>query len=278
MSKYTRFEKVARRLYCENWAILPRMHAVISDIFQKHVTRTISAQEIELFGEKEELVMSVVDGVAVIPVHGVISKGINAMDRMSGATDVDEIGAMLKAAMADESVSAVVLDVDSPGGSVSGVPELAAAVAELSKHKPVIAATESLMASAAYWISAGARAIYATPSAEVGSIGVYLPILDESGAYAAAGYKMEVLRSAETPLKGAGIPGTALTPEQRADLQAGVDYLFSMFSGFVKSHRRVDSEAMRGQTLFGNQAKAAGLVDSIGGLAEAIRDAKKLAG
>ena len=273
--EYIRFEKTARRLYCEPWLILPRMHAVISDIFLQHVRNPTQAIGIAL-PEQPDVQAEIIDGVAVIPVKGVIAKGISSMDRISGATDVDEIGEMISVAVADESVDAIVLDVDSPGGSVAGVPELSDAVYAATKSKPVIAHTASLMASAAYWISAKANAIYATQSAEVGSIGVYLPILDESGAYAAAGYRMEVLKSAESPLKGAGIPGTSLTPEQRADLQAGVDYLYGMFAQAIKMRRKPASEAMRGQTLFGAQALSAGLVDSIGSLTDAIRDAKKL--
>ncbi len=81
-----------------------------------------------------------------------------------------------------DDIKAVFLDIDSPGGTVAGTPELAAAVASLNERKPVYAFSSGLMCSAAYWIASQARAIYATPSAQVGSIGVVQAVIDNSAA------------------------------------------------------------------------------------------------
>lgn len=271
-----KLERTIRRVWCEPWLILPSMHQTISAILARHYAG--DGLELDDLFEAPDADMTIVDGVATIPVKGVISKDISKMERMSGAVDVRDVSALLDAAANDPTVSAVVLDVDSPGGTVQGVPELAARVAEVNKSKPIIAYTDGLMASAAYWISAGASAIYASESATIGSIGVYLALMDSSRAHELHGYKVELIKSEGSPLKAAGMPGTSLSDEQRADLQASVDYLYGQFSGFVKANRKTPDESMRGQTFFGSQSIGAGLVDSVSSIERAKADALALAG
>jgi signal peptide peptidase SppA len=273
-----KFERCLRRVWCEPWLILPAMHMTISEVLHRHFSGKQTAIDIEQFSEGADApAMSVRDGVATIPVRGVISKDISKMERMNGAVDVRDISIMLDAALADTEVRGIVLDVDSPGGTVQGVPELAARIAEVNTIKPVVAYTDGLMASAAYWLSAGASHIIASQSATVGSIGVYLALLDQSRAYEMAGYKVELIKSEGSPLKAAGAPGTVLSDDQRADLQASVDYLYSMFSGYVGMKRkRATAAAMRGQTFFGAQAMAEGLVDELGNISTAEKTAKTL--
>lgn len=272
---HARFMHCARKLYCEPWAITPAMHAQISDIFQRHV----AGQSID-FEQPEDDVdptdYDVIDGVAVLPIKGVISKDISDMERMSGAVDVEDVDAMLRSAMSRGDVDAIVLRVNSPGGSVDGVPELADAVAAASQIVPVFAYADGLMASAAYYIAAGATAIYASRSAEVGSIGVYIALLDQSAAYAQQGYKRDIIKSSDTPMKAAGYPGTSLTPEQRAVWQSQVDFLYGEFSGFVRAHRSVQDIALDGRTFLAPFAAEAGLVDSVASLQDAIRDAGEM--
>jgi ClpP class serine protease len=100
---------------------------------------------------------------------------------------------------------------------VAGTPELAAAVASLNEDKPVYAFSSGLMASAAYWIASQARAIYATPSAQVGSIGVVQAVVDDSGALDRDGIKVEVFSVGK--YKAMGAPGTSLTDDQRDLMQ-----------------------------------------------------------
>jgi len=94
-----------------------------------------------------------------------------------------------------EKVDAILLDVDSPGGTAMGTAELAEAVADASQEKFVYAFTGGLMCRAAYWVASQSDAIYASPSARVGSIGVIIPFLDASEAFERAGLKMEVFAS-----------------------------------------------------------------------------------
>lgn len=273
-----RFERSLRRVYCEPWLILPTMHRTISSVLQRHVAGEVPDFAKEMMDEDEDEGMTIDDGVARISVRGVISKDISNMERMSGAVDIRDIEKLINTAAADPTVRAIILDVDSPGGTVQGVPELAARIAEVNNTKPIVAYTDGLMASAAYWLSSGAEVILASASSTVGSIGVYLAMLDESRAYELAGYKVDVIKSDQSPLKAAGIPGTALTEAQRAELQASVDYLYGLFSGHISEHRAsVGRAAMQGQTFFGAQAVSAKLVDYVADFGGAQKTAISLA-
>lgn len=275
---HARFIHCARKLYCEPWAILPEMHARIVQIFERRVAGMPNDFDMPEDDNEDARAFDVIDGVGVLPIRGVISKEISALERMSGAVDLDDTEAMLREAMVRDDVRAIVLRVNSPGGTVSGVPEMADQIVEVAAAKPVIAFADGLMASAAYWLAAGATAIYAAKSAEVGSIGVYIAMLDQTRAYEMQGFRREVIKSSETPHKAAGYPGTSLTDDQRRQMQSQVDYLYDQFSGFVSGRRQAPSDSMRGQTFFGQRAVDAGLVDSVSTMEQAIEDARRLAG
>lgn len=199
-------------------------------------------------------------GVSIIPIKGIIGKGLSDFDVDTGGCDVDEVGEWLDAAFSDPAISAVLLDVDSPGGTVSGVPELADKVRQ--SPKPIVAFTSSMCCSAAYWIASAATRTLSTTSASVGSIGVYIALPDYSGLYQANGIKVDVFKAGE--FKGAGIPGTSLSDAQRAELQASVEALHADFKSAVNLRRSlVSEESMRGQVFSGKDAAARGLVTGL---------------
>jgi signal peptide peptidase SppA len=204
-----------------------------------------------------------INGIAVIPVQGMIGKRVGALEKTSGVTDIDEVSALFNVAMADSSVRGVLFDIDSPGGTVGGVMELAENIRFSRNEKPVWAFTEGDMDSAAYWIGSAASHIAATKSASVGSIGVYLPLLDSTRAFEMAGYKQEVIKSGN--LKAIGVPGTPLADDQRAYLQSQVDFLYAQFKAAVIEGRgrNVPDEAMQGQAFYTEQAQGFGLVDDV---------------
>jgi len=224
--------------------------------------------------EREEDGSEVVDGVAVISISGVIDHDASELDVAFGSADVATIREHIALALADSSVSAIVLDFDSPGGRITGVPELAAYISKASAQKPIVSFTDSMMASAAYWLASGSAAIVSTPSADVGSIGVYIPVLDVSGYYERMGVSVDLIKAGD--LKAAGYPGTTLSDDQRADLQQGVDEVFAMFKTSVSASRQVNPAAMRGQSLMGAKAKEYGLIDELGDIEDAVELAKTL--
>lgn len=213
-------------------------------------------------------------GVAVVHVRGMVSHGLSAGERWwLDAFDTDEVSAALSAAVADSGVRAVVLDVNSPGGMVTGTPELADAVMGANAAKPVVAHTSSLMASAAYWFAAGAEKVLATASAEVGSVGCYAIHYDLSAAHAMAGIRPIVFRSGDN--KAAGVAGTKLTPGQANDIAEGVEAVGRQFRQAVMGLRGdVAEEALDGRVFTGERAVALGLVDGISDLAGAVRAAR----
>jgi len=196
---------------------------------------------------------------AIIPIKGVITSGLPSIYRMVGYADTAQISAWLAAALADPSVTQILLCIDSPGGMVTGTPELAAEVAAADLIKPVYAHTFGMIASAAYWIASQARAIYCTTSSEIGCIGVYQITYDQSKYLEANGIRATMFKSGD--LKAAGHPDFPLTESQAAFLQSEIDALGALFRETVVSKRStVAPDSMRGQSFLGTQAATLGLV------------------
>jgi signal peptide peptidase SppA len=215
--------------------------------------------------------LSVEDGIATISIEGPILRKPGLFARViMGATDSEEIGAAVREAGQRDDIKAVFLNIDSPGGTVAGTPELAAAVASLDAQKPVYAFSSGLMASAAYWIASQARAIYATPSAKVGSIGVVQAVIDESAALDKAGIKVEVFSVGK--YKAMGAPGTPLTNDQRELINSNLAEIAGEFHAAVLAKgRAIPAEAMEGQTFSGRQAQRYNLAGMVPDRAEAMR-------
>ena len=198
---------------------------------------------------------------AVIPIRGVIGRGLSELESLCGACDIKDVEEMLEECERDMSIKTIIIDIDSPGGTSVGVPELANRIKNCKKS--VIAFTASECCSAAYWIGSQAgQGFYATPSSTVGSVGVYIAFPDMSEAYKMEGVRMDVIRAGA--MKGAGIPGTSLDAGQREMLQAEVLEIWGDFKAAVKSVREfVEDASMEGQTFSGKKAADAGLVTSL---------------
>lgn len=215
-------------------------------------------------------ILSIDDGVAVVSIRGPMLRGADMFDRIIlGATDTQEIIEAVEEAVARPDAHALFLDIDSPGGTVNGIPELAQAVSSASRQKQVYAFSAGQMCSAAYWVASQANAVYATPSARVGSIGVILPVVDSSAAFEQAGLKVEVFAAGK--FKSAGTPGTSLTDEQRDWLRSEVEETAADFRAAVLARgRRIPDEAMEGQTFSGRRAMRFNLAGVVPSRAEAI--------
>jgi signal peptide peptidase SppA len=217
-------------------------------------------------------------GVAVIPVYGIIAQHMAQVDDISsgGGTSTEEIGAAFDQAIVDPDVGTIVLAVDSPGGTVYGVPELVAHITESKGRSPkrVVAVASSLAASAAYWISTAADEIVASPSSEVGSIGVYSAHIDTTKADEQMGLKVEIFSAGK--YKAEGALGQALSEEARAAEQARVDEMYGMFVADVARGRGVKPADVRGgfgegRIVGAKQAKALGMVDRVATLEETVQ-------
>jgi signal peptide peptidase SppA len=171
----------------------------------------------------------------------------------------------------------VLLSFDSPGGGVSGVPELAAKLAAVNKTVPLVAYADGLCCSAAYWLASQASLIVSGKTAQSGSIGVYQAFLDRSREMELAGRKVELFSTGK--FKGMGLTGLPLSDDQRAMLQSRVDQVFGWFKGAVADGRgKVPDEAMQGQSYYGEDARKENLVDMIGSREDAVEELKALIG
>jgi signal peptide peptidase SppA len=201
------------------------------------------------------------NGSRVIPLQGPITRGMGLLGMYLGMADTDRFAKWVSAAAADPSVSTIFLHIKSPGGDAVGCLEAAQAVKEATKTKRVVAFCDDMMASAAYFIGAGATAIYASPSSLIGSIGTYVLLADDSDAWKRAGVEFRVVRSGK--FKGAGLDG--YTPEQIENVQRMVDSFGAQFRDFVTYARkgRIKEEDMEGQVFLGAEAAEKGFADGI---------------
>jgi len=268
-----KFPRIIQAVYFQPWLITPQAHAAIRTLLENRLSENYRAGLFDCTedDDKPKSLLSVQNGVGIISIEGTILRKASALERMCGAVGVEQIADAMAEAEASEHVHSVILDIDSSGGTVGGVPELGGDIADLAKKMDVIAYTGGQMCSAAYWLAAGASSIVAAPSAEVGSIGVYLPWVDQTAAYEMEGYKVDVIRNEGADLKGMGYPGTSLTTEQREHLQAGVNEIAGLFHKHVQKHRgKLDADTLRGQAFLSEEASRRGLINDVGTLQTTI--------
>jgi len=214
-----------------------------------------------------------VGDIAVIRLSGFITQKPSLFTMLFGGTSAEMLAAEVRAAMAEPSIGAVILDVDSPGGSVFGVPEAAAVIRAARGAKPFIAVSNPFMASAAYYLASQADEIVAIPSSITGSIGVMAVYVDESQMLARMGVSVEEITYGRRKAEESGVH--PLSDEARAAIQARVDYFGAMFVADVSKGRRlsvarVKADFGEGGVFNAREAQAVGMVDRIGTLDEVI--------
>jgi len=212
--------------------------------------------------------------VAVIPVMGVVAHRMSMMDISGpGGASIQKLTAQFRQALEDGNCKAIVFDVDSPGGSVEGVMELASEIFEARKQKPITAVCNAMACSAAYWLAAAAGEVVVTPSGQCGSIGVYMLHQDESEALAKDGIKISVIKAGK--YKAEGNPSEPLSPEAREAFQGKVDAYYSMFVKAIGQYRGASQAAVRdgygqGRSLLAGDAVKQNLADRVGTLDEVL--------
>lgn len=206
------------------------------------------------------------ENVAVVPITGLIAHRAHMVNDICGpgGTSTEALDAAIRAAVDDPTIRSIVLDVDSPGGSVFGVHEVADTIFAARSKKPIAAVANSTASSAAYWIASAAHELYVIPSGEVGSIGVFGKHVDTSKADEAAGKVTTVISAGKYKAEGEG----PLSTDAKAAIQARVDAYYTQFVRSVAKHRGVAVDAVRngygeGRTLGAQAALAAGMVDGI---------------
>lgn len=261
-----KLQHLIQQVYYEPSIITPQAHASIRQLLESRLGQAAADPPSRepgrgFCGEHVEVEqMEIIDGIAHIPIGGAIGQKLTGFERGEGAVDVAEIAREIDFAESSDQVEAVIFDIDSPGGMVSGTPELADKIAAM--EKTAFTFSNGMIASAAYWLASATDGIFTTKTAATGSIGVYLPVMDVSRRFEAEGVKVELIKAGK--LKGLGFPGTAMTEEGRDHLQARVNEIYAMFTGFVTDRRgEISSDTMQGQVFLARESLERGLIDQI---------------
>lgn len=272
----SRYPQVVRAVAETPWAILPsKLAAIVELVAARADGHRLTEEEIQArIGAgpgRRDLVMA--GNVAVIPIYGVITPRADMFTAMSGGTSVQRLQATLRDAVDDQKVRSIVLDIDSPGGQVDLIPELAAEIRAARGKKPVVAVANTTAASAAYWLGAQASEFVVTPSGEVGSIGVFAAHDDISGMQERLGVKTTLISAGK--FKTETSPFGPLSDEAREAIQARVDDSYRMFVVDVAKGRGVPGSKVRsgfgeGRILVATAALKEGMVDRIGTLDETV--------
>ncbi len=211
--------------------------------------------------------MATKGNVAVIPVMGPLVAHASILSSVSAATSYDGIRANLTAAIDDPGIQAILLNIDSPGGEANGCSSLVDAIYAARDIKPVTAYVGGTGASAAYWIASACTNIVANKTAELGSIGVRMAVLDDRKANEAMGVKTISFVSTQSPHKVLDFD----TDDGKARMQTRIDAIADEFIESVARNRGVDYQTVidhfgGGDMMIGKKAVKAGLADSVGDL------------
>jgi len=243
---------IAARVHEPNWeaVALKRADRVMNDVLEMH------------------------GSVAVVNVIGPIFRYANMFTAISGATSIEILARSFGAVVDDPKVSAILLNVDSPGGEVAGISELARAIYAARQKKTVWAYVDDLAASGAYWLAAAAERIIVSDTSQIGSIGVITTMTEEPKNV--GGRKLYTIVSSQSPAKR---PDPE-TDEGMAILQATVDDLANVFVEAVARYRAVSTARVTekfglGFVIGAAKAVAVGAADDIGTFEEVIRELSK---
>lgn len=263
------------------WAILPsklqEIAAIISDHMSGDPERVLARLErFRADQEKREEAAAgrgsdpgagvTVGDIGIVPIQGTMVRRAGAFEEMSGAMSTARLAQQLDAFAADPKIKGIFLDIDSPGGSVDGTPELGAAVARAAGVKPVFASANGLAASAAYWVGSQATEFAVAPSGIVGSIGVLSMHTDFSKQLEQMGRKVTIVRAGK--FKAEGNPYEPLGEEARVERQRIADAYHAQFIKAVSEGRSTSQANVRenygqGRVVMAQEAVARGMVDRV---------------
>ncbi|MFB3880031.1 MAG: signal peptide peptidase SppA [Armatimonadota bacterium] len=222
------------------------------------------------------------EGVALIRIEGVIVAGESGFSMFGGeATGSDDVVAEIEQAIDDDGAKAILMRVNSPGGSAAGSQEIYDAVNRARKAgKPVVVSMADVAASGGYYVSCPADVIFADAATFTGSIGVIAMHENMAGLMKKIGIETDTIKSGK--LKDMGSPTGPLSDEARQVMTTIINQVFGQFVDAVAKGRKMDRKKVLaladGRVYTGQQAKDNGLVDKIGGMSEALAEAGKRGG
>lgn len=228
---------------CEPWAMeRGKLVAVTQFLMFKAQGGEFSAEEVRarISPSREQRVVEQPGQVAVLDMFGVISQRMNMFDEISGGTSTEVATKQIRALQSDEEVKAIILNFDSPGGTVYGIEELAAEILASRGGKPIIAQVNSACFSAAYWLASACEEIIVTPGGQAGSIGVYSIHEDISKMLEMEGIKETLIYAGK--FKVEGNPYEPLGDAAAEEIQRRVDQVAASFVRDVAAGRGVGED------------------------------------
>lgn len=276
--------RVLRAIREHPWAMLPSAHeAMLAIINLRMQGIRRSPEEIQAAVEAARRPQTVASPgtIAILSLQGVITQKADMFQEFSGGTSCDAFGATFRQVLADPNITGILIDVDSPGGSVYGVEELSDLIFRSRGEKPIWAIANSLAASAAYWIASQAEEFIVTPSGEVGSIGVIAMHIDISKQDELLGEDYTYLTYPKGGYKSEGNPHEPLSEEAEAYLEARLSEYGTVFEAHVARARgikvaKVKFDFGQGRLVGAATAVSVGMADREGTFLETIeRLAKK---
>jgi len=220
-----------------------------------------------------------VDGTTVIPVSGILARKPHVVEMaFYGVEDSDSIRQMIEDARRDPDTTGAILEVDSPGGMVTGGLEVSDAAEALAKDKPMVTWISGLGASLGYHIASAGSRVIANRSAMVGSIGTIISYLDWTRYLKEKGIDPVVVTNKDAHLKATTAPGVEMDKRRMAYLQQRVEDCAAEFHATIKRRRgSLNEEAKSGAVYIAERAQELGLIDGIGGLDWAVANLRDLA-
>lgn len=270
------YARIIREALQTPWLVTPRYLAIVQDLLRFRASGgRLTAEEIQarIGAEAPRTKMAPRAGtVAVIPVHGLILH--RSFDAVSGATSTEILSALLQRAVADEEVTAILLDMASPGGTSVGVPELADEIYAARQQKYICAVVNGEMCSAAHWLGSQAHEVVSIPSGYCCSIGVYCLTEDWSEYLAKEGIKINFIHAGEEKIEHSRF-WEPLSDAARQRLQDDCDRIYDLFLKHVARGRGMTARQVKeaygqGRVLHAKDALAAGAIDRIATVSDTI--------
>lgn len=261
---------VATRIFNTPLLIEPGKLRLIVAVLARRAAGAHVAAQAEA-GRRRQPQYEIVNGTAIIPVFGSLVHRTTGLDAMSGLTSYQSISQHLSAALEDPQVNRVLLEIDSPGGEVGGLAELAGQIRTANQQKPVIAYANSA-ASAAYWIGSAADKLYLSPEAAVGSIGVIYLHMDVRAAQEKEGVAITEVFAGSHKVDTS--PYRALSTEARDQVQGYINAYYEQFVMAVAQQRGLNPQTVRdteAALYIGGQAVDRGLADGVRTRAEILQ-------
>ncbi len=253
------------------WAMEPSRLEVLHQVVADHMAGM--NVELQADAKSSSVATNSLGNIAIIPVHGTIMKRAYGLQAISGARTTLDIKQDIEQALQNPAISGIVLDIDSPGGTVDGTKELADYIKKATTSKTIVGYANGMMCSAAMWLGSACSHIVGFPTSTIGSIGVIIQHQDWSKAEEDAGLKTTFVYAGK--YKAMGNSSEPLSPESKEYIQSKIDGIYSMFVDDIATNRELSTSYVLNNlataaTWLAQEAMELKLIDSVGNMEDAI--------